>query len=32
MRALDQFGIHTDLAERWGSELPLPVSAKISEP
>ena len=21
MRALDQFGIHTDLAERWGSEV-----------
>jgi len=23
MRTLDQFGIHTDLAERWGSEAPL---------
>jgi 4-hydroxy-3-polyprenylbenzoate decarboxylase len=29
MRALDQFGIHTDLAERWGSEMP--VESKITE-
>jgi hypothetical protein len=26
MRALDQFGIHTHLAERWGSEMPVPSS------
>jgi 4-hydroxy-3-polyprenylbenzoate decarboxylase len=32
MRALDQFGIHTDLAERWGSEMPVPLGGKISEP
>jgi 4-hydroxy-3-polyprenylbenzoate decarboxylase len=25
MRTLDQFGIHTDLAERWGSELAVPT-------
>ena len=25
MRTLDQFGIHTDLAERWGSELTVPT-------
>ncbi len=25
MRTLDQFGIHTDLAERWGSELGAPT-------
>jgi 4-hydroxy-3-polyprenylbenzoate decarboxylase len=25
MRTLDQFGIHTDLAERWGSEIPAPM-------
>jgi flavin prenyltransferase len=25
MRTLDQFGIHTDLAERWGSELAAPT-------
>jgi 4-hydroxy-3-polyprenylbenzoate decarboxylase len=29
MRALDQFGIHVELTERWGSETPL--GAKISE-
>jgi 4-hydroxy-3-polyprenylbenzoate decarboxylase len=32
MRALDQFGIHTDLAERWGSEMPVPLGGNISEP
>jgi flavin prenyltransferase len=31
MRVLDQFGIHTDLAERWGSDLTLPLSGKVSE-
>jgi 4-hydroxy-3-polyprenylbenzoate decarboxylase len=25
MRTLDQFGIHTDLAERWGNELAAPT-------
>jgi 4-hydroxy-3-polyprenylbenzoate decarboxylase len=25
MRTLDQFGIHTDLADRWGSELTVPT-------
>lgn len=25
MRTLDQFGIHTDLAERWGSEIAAPT-------
>jgi len=30
MRALDQFGIHTDLAERWGSDVPVPLGGKIS--
>ncbi len=25
MRTLDQFGIHTDLVERWGSELAAPI-------
>ncbi|HMD50501.1 MAG TPA: UbiX family flavin prenyltransferase [Bryobacteraceae bacterium] len=25
MRTLDQFGIHTDLAERWGSEIAAPM-------
>jgi flavin prenyltransferase len=24
MRTLDQFGIHTGLAERWGAEIPVP--------
>jgi 4-hydroxy-3-polyprenylbenzoate decarboxylase len=32
MRTLDQFGIHTDLVERWGSEIQVPLGAKISEP
>lgn len=32
MRTLDQFGIHTDLAERWGSEVPVPRGGKIFEP
>jgi flavin prenyltransferase len=31
MRTLDQFGIHLDLAERWGSEMQAPLE-KISEP
>jgi 4-hydroxy-3-polyprenylbenzoate decarboxylase len=31
MRTLDQFGIHTDLAERWGSEVPVPLGGKLSE-
>lgn len=30
MRALDQFGIHMDLAERWGSEAAAPVGVKSS--
>jgi flavin prenyltransferase len=32
MRTLDQFGIHIDLVERWGSEMQVPLGAKISEP
>ena len=31
MRTLDQFGIHTNLAERWGSELQVPLSGKLPE-
>ena len=31
MRTLDQFGIHTDLAERWGSESALRSGGKISD-
>ncbi len=31
MRTLDQFGIHTDLAERWGSEMRMPLGAKLPE-
>lgn len=30
MRALDQFGIHTDLAERWASEMHLPAGKTTS--
>jgi 4-hydroxy-3-polyprenylbenzoate decarboxylase len=30
MRTLDQFGIHTDLAGRWGSDMQMPVGGKIS--
>src|ERR1700722_18706715 len=30
LRTLDQFGIHTDLAERWGSEVPVPLG-KLSQ-
>jgi 4-hydroxy-3-polyprenylbenzoate decarboxylase len=32
MRTLDQFGIHIDLVERWGSEMQVPLGAKPSEP
>jgi flavin prenyltransferase len=32
MRTLDQFGIHTDLTERWGNDLQVPLGAKISKP
>jgi flavin prenyltransferase len=28
MRTLDQFGIHTDLVERWGSEIPVQSSER----
>src|ERR1700722_7966253 len=31
MRTLDQFGIHTNLAERWGIELQAPLSGKLPE-
>jgi 4-hydroxy-3-polyprenylbenzoate decarboxylase len=31
MRTLDQFGIHTDLAERWGNEIPAPLSGTVAE-
>jgi len=31
MRTLDQFGIHMDLAERWGSEMRMPLGAKLPE-
>ena len=31
MRALDQFGIHKDLAERWGSELQMPLGGELDE-
>jgi flavin prenyltransferase len=31
MRVLDQFGIHTDLAERWGSEMQVPLGGTVSE-
>lgn len=31
MRTLDQFGIHTELAERWGSEVQVPLGGKIDE-
>jgi 4-hydroxy-3-polyprenylbenzoate decarboxylase len=31
MRTLDQFGIHTDLAERWGAEVQIPLGAKIPQ-
>jgi flavin prenyltransferase len=32
MRTLDQFGIHTDLAERWGSPVQVPLGGRITEP
>jgi flavin prenyltransferase len=32
MRTLDQFGIHTDLAGRWGSQMPVPLGGRITEP
>lgn len=28
MRTLDQFGLHVDLAERWGSELEAPLTGR----
>jgi flavin prenyltransferase len=31
MRTLDQFGIHTDLVERWGSEIQVPLGAKLPD-
>jgi 4-hydroxy-3-polyprenylbenzoate decarboxylase len=31
MRTLDQFGIHMDLAERWGSQISVPLGGRISE-
>jgi flavin prenyltransferase len=32
MRTLDQFGIHTDLAERWGTQMQVPLGGRITEP
>ena len=31
MRTLDQFGIHIDLAGRWGSEMAAPLAVKGTE-
>jgi 4-hydroxy-3-polyprenylbenzoate decarboxylase len=31
MRTLDQFGIHTDLADRWSSEMQVPLRGKLPE-